>query len=58
MCNLLGEDLLPAGSSVDAHHGHADGPGGVPYRHLEVGIVCLTDVGREGGREEKKGING
>ncbi len=28
------EDLLSSGSSVNADHGHSDGPRSVPYGHL------------------------
>lgn len=43
--HVLGEDLLAARARVDADHGDADGPGGVPNGHLQVGIVGLQREG-------------
>lgn len=36
---VFGEDLFSAGTSVDTHHGDADGPRGVSDRHLKIRIV-------------------
>lgn len=43
MSHVLGEDLLSAGTSVDAHHRHADGPGSVTDGHLQVGVIGLEN---------------
>ena len=38
---LLSKDLLAAGSGVDTNHGDSNGPGGVAYGHLQVGVISL-----------------
>ena len=38
---LLSKDLLAAGSGVDTNHGDPNGPGGVAYGHLKVGVISL-----------------
>lgn len=39
--DVFGEDLFTSSTSVDAHHGHTDGPWSVSYSHLQIGIVRL-----------------
>ena len=39
--NLLREDLLSPGTSVDADHGHSNGPRGVANSHGQIGIISL-----------------
>ena len=46
VCNLLGKDLLPAGSGMDTHHGDANRPGGIADRHPEIDVIGLRWSGR------------
>lgn len=39
--NVLCEDFLSPCSGVNSNHGDSNGPRGVAYGHLEIGIVCL-----------------
>ena len=36
-------DLLSPRTCMDAYHGDSDRPGGVSYRHLQIGIISLGE---------------
>lgn len=42
--HVFTEDLFSPRSRVDAHHGHANGPGGVADGHLQVSVVGLDVI--------------
>ena len=47
--DVLGEDVFPGWTGVDAGVGHPDGPRRVPDRHLHVRAAALDVVALQGG---------